>query len=495
MQYILSLDQGTTSSRTLVIDKDARVRAVAQKEFRQITPQNGWVEHDPEDIWNSQIDTVRDVMRKMNITADDIAALGITNQRETTLVWQRSTGKALHNAIVWQDRRTAKFCQQLKDEGHEDTFRRKAGLPLDPYFSGTKLRYILDEHAEARRLAAADDLCFGTVDTWLIYNLTGGKEHVTDHSNASRTLMYNLETNDWDDELLDLLGVPRSVLPEIRNNDALFGTVDASVGIGAGMKIHGVAGDQQAALFGQQCWSAGDVKNTYGTGCFALMNVGNSPIRSERGLLSTMGWITKSQKAYALEGSVFVAGAAVQWLRDGLNIISDSNEIEALAKSVDGSDGVAFVPALTGLGSPHWDPMARGTIIGLHRGTTKAHIARATLEAIALQSHDLISAMEADSGKKMTELRVDGGATRNDLLMQIQADMIDTDVRRPSNQEMTAMGAAYLAGLGCGYWKANDLRSDDTSSDVFHSQADEESARLKDQWQRAVERSKAWMQG
>jgi len=496
MSYIIALDQGTTSSRTLLINKKGKIIKSSQKEFTQITPKSGWVEHDAEEIWESQLSTLKDILNHCIAQSLHVAAIGITNQRETTLLWQKSTGKPIHNAIVWQDRRTADFCKSMKESGHEEAFRRKSGLPLDPYFSGTKVRYILDHVDGARDLASDNDLCFGTVDSWLIYKLTSGRVHATDVTNSSRTLMCNIQEHSWDDELLRLLDIPVNILPEIKENDAHYGTLNKELtGLDHDIPIHGVAGDQQAALFGQMCWSAGMVKNTYGTGCFALMNVGDSIVHSQNGLLSTVAWKTAKYKHYALEGSVFIGGAAVQWLRDGLQIIDHSHEVEALANQVEDTEGVVFVPALAGLGTPHWDPYARGTIIGIHRGTSTSHIARATLEAVALQSMDLITAMEKDSGQQTSVLHVDGGATQNGLLMQMQSDFLDVKVHRPENQEKTAMGAAYLAGLGCGLWSYEDIESFSEGSTTFVPQMDGEAREHKiTEWNRAIERSKSWAQ-
>ncbi|MEZ4433649.1 MAG: glycerol kinase GlpK, partial [bacterium] len=456
MTYILALDQGTTSSRAIVFDRDGQVVSVAQKEFEQFFPRPGLVEHDPNEIWSSQLATATEAIARAGLRARDIEAIGITNQRETTVVWDRETGEPIANAIVWQDRRTAGHCDRLRADGKADLFQQKTGLVLDAYFSGTKIRWLLDNVPDARKKAEAGRLAFGTVDAWLVYKLTGGALHVTDPSNASRTLLYDINTGDWDDELCALLDVPRSMLPEVRLSSAVYG----ETGIDAfshGIPIAGIAGDQQAALFGQACTRPGMGKNTYGTGAFMLMNTGDKPVRSQNNLVSTVAWQQPGQPlTYAQEGSVFVAGAVVQWLRDGLELIRTAPEVEALARQVDDNGGVYLVPAFVGLGAPHWDQYARGAMVGLTRGTTKAHIARAALESIALQTVDIARAMEADAGIGLTELRVDGGACQNDLLMQIQADLLGVPVVRPRVIETTALGAAYLAGLATGYWKSTE---------------------------------------
>src|SRR6266480_982215 len=451
MKYILALDQGTTSSRAIIFDRAGSNKAVAQKEFPQIFPQPGWVEHNANDIWSAQAGVAAQALAQAALTPADIAAIGITNQRETTVVWERKTGKPICNAIVWQDRRTAAVCDRLKARGLEKLIRKKTGLVLDAYFSGTKLQWILQHVPGARARANAGELAFGTVDSWLVWNLTGGKQHVTDASNASRTLLLNIKTGDWDDELLDIFGVPRSVLPEVRSSTELYGQASH---FSPSIPIAGIAGDQQAALFGQVCNRPGMVKNTYGTGCFMLMNTGSKPIPSKNNLLTTIAWRIGDRTEYALEGSIFIAGAVVQWLRDGLGIIKSSAEVEALASQVPDNGGVYVVPAFAGLGAPHWDQYARGAILGLTRGSTRAHIARAALEGIVLQVMDVLKAMEADAGIKLKELRVDGGASANDLLMQLQADVLNVPVVRPKVAETTALGAAYLAGLAVGYWKS-----------------------------------------
>ena len=451
MKHILALDQGTTSSRAIIFDHAGSIIAVAQKEFPQIFPRPGWVEHDPGDIWSSQAGVAAEALTKANISAADVAAIGITNQRETTLVWDRSTGAPICNAIVWQDRRTAPMCDRLKARKLERVIRRKTGLVIDAYFSATKVQWILQNVKGARARAKVGKLAFGTVDSWLIWNLTGGKVHVTDASNASRTMLFDITKGEWDDELLKIFDVPRSMLPEVRSSSEVYGQTTL---LGAPIPIAGIAGDQQAALFGQACVKPGMVKNTYGTGCFMLMNTGTKRIASKHNLLTTVAWRIGDRTEYALEGSIFIAGAVVQWLRDGLEFFRSSPEVEALAASVPDTGGVYLVPAFAGLGAPHWDAHARGTIVGLTRGTTKAHVARAALEGIALQVMDVLKAMEADSGSKLKELRVDGGASANDLLMQLQADLLKVPVVRPKVAETTALGAAYLAGLAVGYWKS-----------------------------------------
>ncbi len=493
MSFILALDQGTTSSRAIVFDHAGVAVAVAQKEFRQIFPQPGWVEHDPNEIWESQIGVAVEAIARAGLGARDIAAIGITNQRETTVAWDRSTGKPVYNAIVWQDRRTAAACDHLRSQGREAFFSARTGLLLDAYFSATKLAWILDHVAGARALAEAGRLAFGTIDTWLIWKLSGGGAHVTDASNASRTLLFNIHRGDWDDELLALLEIPRTVLPAVVASSGVAATTAADL-FAARIPIAGIAGDQQAALFGQRCTTPGMVKNTYGTGCFMLMHTGATPVPTRNKLLTTTAWRIGGRDDYALEGSVFIAGAVVQWLRDGLGIIKASADIGPLAASVPDNGGVFFVPAFTGLGSPHWDPYARGTIIGITRGTSAAHIARAALESIAYQTADVLHAMESDSGVRLSELRVDGGATQNDLLMQFQADVLGVRVVRPRVPETTALGAAYLAGLGVGYWKdALEITAQWQAERVFEpamprGEADQRMA----QWRKALERAKDW---
>ena len=451
--FILAIDQGTTSSRAILFDHDGNIRALAQREFAQHFPQPGWVEHDAEEIWQSQIGVARDVLQQAGIDATAVAAIGITNQRETTVLWDRISGKPLHRAIVWQDRRTAPLCEALRAAGHETTFTARSGLLLDPYFSGTKLRWLLDNVPHARERAQRGELAFGTIDSWLVWNLSGGKLHITDASNASRTLLYNIHSNDWDDDLLALLDIPRALLPRVVASSALYGESDAHW-LGAAIPIAGIAGDQQAATFGQACLAPGMAKNTYGTGCFMLMNTGQQAVPSGNKLLTTVLWKLGTETSYALEGSVFMGGAIIQWLRDGLGIINTSADVEALAASVPDSGGVTLIPAFAGLGAPWWKPDARAALTGMTRGSTRAHIAHAALEAIALQSADLLAAMESDSGVKLAELRVDGGAARNNLLMQIQADLLGVPVVRPRVTETTALGAAYLAGLAVGFWQS-----------------------------------------
>jgi glycerol kinase len=451
--YILSLDQGTTSSRSILFDKSGGIVALSQREFSQIFPQPGWVEHDPVEIWNTQLETAKEVLALANISASDVAAIGITNQRETTVIWDRNTGEPIYNAIVWQDRRTAAFCDELKEKGLEKIIQQKTGLLADSYFSGTKIRWILDNVPGAREKAVNGELCFGTIDTWLLWKLTGGKVHATDVSNASRTMLCNITTCQWDGELEKMLDVPGNILPQIRSSSEVYGSTTLLDGK-TEIPIAGIAGDQQAALFGQLCTQPGMVKNTYGTGCFMLMNTGEKMIVSGNNLLTTVAWKIDGITQYALEGSVFIAGAVVQWLRDGLGFIKTSSEVEALAKQVESTDGVYVVPAFAGLGAPHWSQHAKGTVTGLTRGTTSAHIARAAIESIAYQTMDVLKAMEADSGISIKELRVDGGAARNDLLMQFQSDMLNTKVVRPTVTETTALGAAYLAGLATGYWES-----------------------------------------
>lgn len=450
-QYILALDQGTTSSRAILFDGAGQITAVAQKEFTQHFPQPGWVEHDALEIWDTQLGVAKAVLEKAKITAADVAAIGITNQRETTVVWDRNTGVPIYNAIVWQDRRTADFCETLKARALEPFIRQRTGLVADAYFSGTKLRWILDQVPGARQRAEQGTLAFGTMDTWLLWNLTGGQVHATDVSNASRTLLCNIETGQWDGELQKIIEVPGNVLPQIRSSSEVYGHTTLLDGQ-TPIPIAGMAGDQQSALFGQLCTSPGMVKNTYGTGCFMLMHTGTQRVPSKNNLLTTIAWKINGITEYALEGSVFIGGAVVQWLRDGLGIIKSSAEVEELAKKVPSSDGVFMVPAFTGLGAPYWNPHARGTITGLTRGSTAAHIARAALESIAYQTLDLLKAMEADSGIPIRELRVDGGATANDLMMQFQCDILNAEVVRPMVTETTALGAAYLAGLAVGFW-------------------------------------------
>ncbi len=492
-RYILALDQGTTSSRAILFDHAGDRVAIAQREFPQHFPRPGWVEHDPHDIWNSQRDTITQVLAKAGATPADIAAIGIANQRETTMMWDKRTGEPLGRAIVWQDRRTAQLCEKLKAAGHEPDFSRRSGLVLDPYFAGTKLAWLLDSAPGVRARAERGELAFGTVDSWLIWRLTGGAHHITDATNASRTLLFNLHTLEWDDVLLATLGVPRACLPKLVPSQLSVQHGITATIEGHAIPITGIAGDQQAALFGQSCFEAGMAKNTYGTGCFLLMNTGESTVASRHRLLTTVAWQRHSVQ-YALEGSVFVAGAVVQWLRDGLGIIESSSDIEALAASAPDSGGVYLVPAFTGLGSPHWDPHARGTMVGVSRGTSRAHIARAALEAIAFQSAELLEAMQKDAARPLIELRVDGGATANNLLMQFQADLLGVSVVRPRITETTALGAAYLAGLGVAFWSSlEELSRNWQVERRFEPRMsrDEATERMR-RWSLAVDRSRHW---
>jgi len=451
-KYILALDQGTTSSRAIVFDKKGKIKSIAQKEFTQIFPQPGWVEHDAVEIWSTQAGVAAEAIASKGLEMEDIAAIGITNQRETVVVWDKNTGKPVYNAIVWQDKRTSDYCDELRAAGKADMITEKTGLIVDSYFSGTKVKWILDNVEGARERAEKGDLLLGTIDSWLVWNFSKKKKHITDVTNASRTLLFNINTMAWDDELLELLTIPKSMLPEVKQSSEIYGHTKSTF-FNCNIPIAGIAGDQQAALFGQMCTKKGMVKNTYGTGCFMLMNIGDKPIKSKNNLLTTVAWKINNKTTYAFEGSVFIAGAAVQWLRDGLKIIRNSSEVEALANSVKDSDGVYFVPSFAGLGAPYWNQKAQGTIFGLTRGTTDAHIARATLDAIAYQSMDILKAMEADAEIKIKELRVDGGATVNDTLMQFQADVLNTKTIRPKVVETTAMGAAFLAGLAVGFWE------------------------------------------
>ncbi|MFN8244345.1 MAG: glycerol kinase GlpK [Ferruginibacter sp.] len=492
-KFILALDQGTTSSRAIVFDQQGAIISMAQKEFTQYFPQPGWVEHDPMEIWSTQLGVAAEAITRAGLTPENIAAIGITNQRETTVVWNRDSGKPIYNAIVWQDRRTASFCDELKAAGAEALIREKTGLVIDAYFSATKIKWILDNVAGAREQARAGKLCFGTVDSWLIWNLTRGQVHVTDVSNASRTLLCNIHTGEWDGELQQLFDVPGNMLPQIRSSSEVYGTTQ-NVLNASRIPIAGVAGDQQAALFGQLCTRPGMVKNTYGTGCFMLMNTGGKPVTSSNNLLTTIAWKVDGITQYALEGSVFIGGAVVQWLRDGLGIIRSSAEIESLAATVASADGVYLVPAFAGLGAPYWNAYARGTMAGITRGTTAAHIARAALDSIAYQTMDVLKAMEADAGIAIHELRVDGGATANNLLMQFQSDILNTKVVRPAITETTALGAAYLAGLAVKYWSGIDaIRHQWKAERNFEPQL-QEAAResLVSGWQRAVRSAISW---
>jgi glycerol kinase len=494
-KLILTLDQGTTSSRAIVFNHDGETVSISQKPFEQIFPKPGWVEHDPNEIWSSQISCAAEAIAKIGISGREIAAIGITNQRETTIVWDRETSRPLYNAIVWQDRRTAKYCDKLKADGHAEMIQKKTGLVLDAYFSGTKVKWILDNVEGAREKAEQGKLCFGTVDTWLIWKLTRGKMFMTDVSNASRTLLLNIHTLEWDTELLKLFDIPLAMLPEVKQSSEIYGQTSTTL-FSTKIPIAGVAGDQQAALFGQLCTEPGMVKNTYGTGCFMLMNTGDKPVYSKNNLLTTVAWKINGKTTYALEGSVFVGGAAVQWLRDGAKMINTAAEIETLAASVPDNGGVYFVPALTGLGAPHWDQYARGAILGITRGTTNAHIARATLEGIAYQVYDLAKSMEADFGKEGKELKVDGGAAVNNLMMQFQSDLFGSNVIRPKTLETTALGAAYLAGLAVGYWKSvDDLQQQWSVDHVFTPEMPKEEVdELLKNWNKAVGRAGNWIE-
>ncbi len=487
-KYILALDQGTSSSRAIVFDHDGNIRSTAQMEFTQYFPQPGWVEHNPMEIWSSEAAVIAEAISKIGINGKDIAAIGITNQRETTIVWDAETGVPVHNAIVWQDRRTSAFCDELKARGLVDKIREKTGLIIDAYFSGTKIKWILDNVPGARERAEAGKLRFGTVDSWLVWQLTRGTVHVTDVSNASRTMLFNINTLEWDAELLDLLGIPASMMPSVRSSSEVYGYTKTTI-FAHEVPIAGIAGDQQAALFGQMCTVPGSVKNTYGTGCFLLMNTGEKPILSRNNLLTTVAWKIGDTVNYALEGSIFVGGSVVQWLRDGLGIIRASSEIEALAASVPDNGGVYFVPALTGMGAPYWDQYAHGLICGITRGTTAAHIARAALEGIAFQTMDIVSAMERDAGVRLAELKVDGGASRNNLMMQFQADILGTSVIRPEVTETTAMGACYLAGLAVGYWDSLDDIQKQWKAERIFKPSDADVEACKQGWKDAISRT------
>jgi glycerol kinase len=494
-RFVLALDQGTTSSRAILFDHAGRARAVAQQEFPQIFPQPGHVEHDPEDIWRTQLQTARDVLAQAGMTAADVAAIGVTNQRETTVVWDRATGRPVANAIVWQSRVTAGLCDRLKAAGHEPTVRARTGLVLDAYFSASKIKHLLDTTDGLRARAARGEVLFGTIDTFLIWRLTGGRVHVTDESNASRTLLYNIHQRRWDDDLLALFDVPRQMLPEVRACSEVYGETDAAI-FGAPIPIAGAAGDQQAALFGQACFAPGEAKNTYGTGCFMLLNTGDRPVASQKGLLTTVAWRLGDTTTYALEGSVFVAGAAVQWLRDGLRAITASADVERLMRDVPDAGGVYLVPAFVGLGAPYWDPHARGLIVGLTRDSRVEHIARAAVDAMAYQTRDVLEVMQQEAGLTLPHLKVDGGASANAMLLQFQADQLGVPVRRPVVAETTALGAAYLAGLAVGYWRGlDDVRQNWALDREFSPKmAAAERARGYDGWKRAVQRSLGWAQ-
>jgi glycerol kinase len=491
--FILSLDQGTTSSRAIIFNKKGGIVATAQKEFTQIFPQPGWVEHDANEIWSTQLGVATEAVLKAGLTVNDIAAIGITNQRETTVVWDRATHQPIYNAIVWQDRRTAGYCDMLKGEGHAEKIKSKTGLVTDAYFSGTKIKWILDNVSGAREKAERGELCFGTIDSWLLWKLTAGKVHATDVSNASRTLIYNIHTLEWDKELLALFSIPESMLPEVRSSSEVYGHTE-NILTAAQIPVSGIAGDQQSALFGQMCTQPGMVKNTYGTGCFMLMNTGTKPVSSANNLLTTIAWKVNGEVQYALEGSVFIGGAVVQWLRDGLKIIQRSGDVEALAMKVEDNGGIYFVPAFTGLGAPYWNQHAKGTIVGITRGSTDAHIARASIESIAFQSMDLMQSMEADAGLPIKEVRVDGGATVNNQLMQFQSDILNTNVIRPMITETTALGAAYLAGLAIGFWSGIDELQQYWEKDRAFSPTMTEEKRkdLQKNWKKAIRAAQAW---
>jgi glycerol kinase len=489
-KFILALDQGTTSSRAIIFDHSGAIISIAQKEFTQFFPRPGWVEHDPYEIWSSQIAVATEAILKAQLTPKDIAAIGITNQRETTIVWDKQTGKPVYNAIVWQDRRTAAFCESLKEE-YASVIQHKTGLIIDAYFSASKINWILDNVQGAKEKALKGELAFGTVDSWLVWNLTGGKVHVTDVTNASRTMLFNIETLQWDKELLDLFGVPEQMLPRVHSSSEVYGETAGNI-LASQIPIAGIAGDQQAALFGQMCIHPGMVKNTYGTGCFMLMNIGDRPTLSKNNLVTTVAWKVNDRVQYALEGSIFIGGAVVQWLRDGLKIIGSSNEVEELAKKVSDNGGVYMVPAFAGLGAPHWKQEAKGTIVGITRGTTSAHIARAAVESIALQTMEVLKAMEADAGSPIKELRVDGGACVDDLLMQIQADVLNAVVVRPAVTETTAMGAAYLAGLAVGYWTSIDEIEKQWKVERSFEPNHQNTDVLADGWYKAIKAAKYW---
>jgi glycerol kinase len=493
-KYIVALDQGTTSSRTVILDHDANIVSCTQREFSQIYPKPGWVEHDPLEIYATQSSTLVEALAKSGIRSDQVAAIGITNQRETAIVWHKKTGKPIYNAIVWQCRRTADICDQLRDRGLEQYIRDTTGLVLDPYFSGTKLKWILDNVAGARQAAEKGELLFGTVDTWLVWKMTQGREHVTDYTNASRTMLFNINQRCWDQTMLDELGIPAAMMPHVKSSSEVYGTTNIGGKDGTRIPIAGIAGDQQAALFGHMCVEAGQAKNTYGTGCFLLMNTGSEKVTSTHGLLTTIACGPKGEPAYALEGAVFMAGASIQWLRDELKLLADTKDSEYFATQVDSANGVYVVPAFTGLGAPYWDAHARGTIVGLTRGVNANHIIRATLEGIAYQTRDLLDAMQADSGIKLANLRVDGGAVANNFLMQFQADVLDTDVLRPEVTEVTALGAAYLAGLAVGYWSSIDeLKHKAILNRTFIPFKDEQKRHRRYKgWQRAVRCAQVW---
>lgn len=492
-KYVMALDAGTTSNRCILFDKSGKIVSIAQKEFTQYFPKPGWVEHDADEIWSTQLGVAVEAMSKVGATAEDIAAIGITNQRETAIVWDKTTGEPVYNAIVWQCRRTAEFCDQLKEQGYTDTIRRKTGLIIDAYFSATKIHWILDHVEGARKKAEAGELLFGTVETWLIWKLTRGKVHVTDYSNASRTMLFNINTLEWDQEILDILDIPRAMLPKPVPSSCIYGETETSF-FGGPIPIAGAAGDQQSALFGQACFHPGAAKNTYGTGCFLLMNTGDKPVFSKNGLVTTIAWGLDGKVGYALEGSIFVAGAAIQWLRDEMHLIDSVADSEYMAKKVNDTNGCYVVPAFTGLGAPHWDPYARGTIVGITRGVNRYHIVRATLESIVYQVNEVLGAMEADSGIELTSLRVDGGASANNFLMQAQADITGSPVKRPKCIETTAMGAAYLAGLAVGYWNSlEEIKQNWAVDQIFEPSISEEERQKKIKgWNKAVRCSYLW---
>ena len=488
-KYIMSIDQGTTSSRAILFDKEGDIKGVAQREFKQYFPKSGWVEHDANEIWTSVLAVMTEVLNENEINADQIEGIGITNQRETTVIWDKNTGRPIYHAIVWQSRQTQSICHELKEQGHEETFRNKTGLLLDPYFAGTKVKWILDNVDGAREKAENGDLLFGTIDTWLVWKLSGGEAHITDYSNASRTLMYNIYDLQWDDELLDLLNVPKQLLPEVKESSEIYAHTKDYHFFGQEVPISGIAGDQQAALFGQACFERGDVKNTYGTGGFMLMNTGEEPVKSESGLLTTIAYGLDGKVNYALEGSIFVSGSAIQWLRDGLRIINSAPQSENYATRVDSADNVYFVPAFVGLGTPYWDSEARGAIFGLSRGTEKEHFIRATLESLCYQTRDVMEAMSKDSKIEVNNLRVDGGAVKNNFIMQFQADIVNTAVERPEIQETTALGAAYLAGLAVGFWDSKDEIANrwQLETEFTPQMSEEDRTKLYKGWKKAVE--------
>ncbi|VXB39409.1 glycerol kinase GlpK [Maribacter litoralis] len=489
-QFIISLDQGTTSSRALLVDHDGTINGMVQKEFKQIFPKSGWVEHDPKEILSTQMEVLEELLKKEKVKPSEIVGIGITNQRETTVVWDKNTGEPVYNAIVWQDKRTADICQHLKKSGLSEHVKKTTGLVIDSYFSGTKVKWILDNVEGAKQKAEAGDLLMGTIDTWLVWNMTNDHKHVTDYTNASRTMIYDIVNLVWDDKMLKVLGIPKTMLPEVKPSSAHFGDFEIE---GVKIPIAGIAGDQQAALFGQACFKKGSAKNTYGTGCFMLMNTGENPQFSKNGLLTTIAYGLDGKVYYALEGSIFIAGAAIQWLRDGLELIEEAKETEELANSIEGENPVYVVPAFAGLGAPYWDMYARGAVFGLTRDTGKAHLAKATLEALAYQTKDILKAMEDDSGIQLKNLRVDGGACANDHLMQFQADILDSEVHRPEIIESTAMGAAFLAGIHVGFWKQSDIDETRPMNKIFKPTFDRvKRKRLYKKWQKAVERTKGW---